>query len=133
MLLAEFEWGTGGLFWSILWVFLFVIWFWLLISIFGDLFADHETSGWAKAGWVILVLILPFLGILLYLVIRGPGMAKRAAAAQKQAEDQFADYVRQTAGNESAADQLAKLAELHDKGKLSDEEYASMKGKVLSS
>ena len=75
MILAEF--GTGQVLWSILWIFMFVVWFWLLISIFGDIFRDKELSGWGKAGWTIFVLLFSFIGILIYLIVRGRGMQER--------------------------------------------------------
>ncbi len=128
MTLAEF--GSGQVFWSVLWIFLFVVWFWLLITVFADLFRDREASGWVKAGWIVFVIVLPWLGILVYLIVRGHGMSERALHQQQEAQAQFDDYVRQTTGGSSAADQLAKLAELHDKGKLTDAEFASAKANI---
>ncbi len=128
-----FDYPDGGVFFSILWIFLFVIWIWLLFTVFTDLFRDHETNGWVKALWVLLVIILPYLGVLLYLIVRGRGMGERAVAAQKEAQDQFAAYVRDTAGGNAAseADEIAKFAELHEKGALTDEEFAAKKAAIL--
>ncbi|MCZ7531070.1 MAG: SHOCT domain-containing protein [Acidimicrobiia bacterium] len=128
------EFGSGQAFLTVLYVFLFVIWFWLIISIFTDLFSDHKESGWAKFGWVLLVLIAPFFGAFIYLIVRGQGMGERAMARQKEAQSQFDDYVRQTAGGGgggSVADELSKLADLKAKGTISDEEYDKAKAKLL--
>ena len=130
VILAEF--GTGQVLWSLIWIFLFVVWFWLLITVFSDLFRDHEMSGWGKAAWIIGVIILPFLGVLLYFIVRGRGMAERAAEQQAQAKAEFDDYVRQQAGAGSAADQIEKAKSLHDSGAISDEEYEALKKKALA-
>lgn len=122
--------GQGDVLVSMIELFFFIIWFWLLIVVFSDLFRDHEIGGWGKALWCIFVIILPFLGVFIYLIARGGGMQKRAIAAQKEANAQFQDYVRETAGT-SPADQLTKLSELHDKGQLTDEEFAAQKAKLL--
>lgn len=111
-------------------IFLFVVWFWILITIIGDLFNDHETSGWAKAAWIFFLVFLPFLGMLVYLIARGSGMSERAAEAQKQAQSEFDTYVRETAGS-GQADELAKLSDLHEKGSLSDSEFNAAKAKLL--
>ena len=125
--------GQGEVLLDLLVFFSFVIWFWLLIVVFSDLFRDHEMSGIAKVAWIIFVIVLPFLGVFVYLIARGHGMADRAVAQQKQSEQAFQAYVRETAAAGDPADQLAKLADLHDKGKLTDEEFAAQKAKVLAS
>jgi hypothetical protein len=109
----------------------------LLIIVFSDLFRDHELSGWAKALWVIFVIIFPFLGIFVYLIARGGGMAKRAAAAQAQMDQQMRQYVQQAAAatpgaSASTADELAKLADLREKGVISEEEFQSLKAKAIT-
>lgn len=111
-------------------VFFFVIWIWILITILSDLFSDHETSGWAKAAWVFFLVFVPFLTALIYLGVRGSGMRERAIARQQEAKAQVEDYIRDTAGS-SPADELHKLAELHERGTLSDEEFERMKAKVV--
>jgi ABC-type multidrug transport system fused ATPase/permease subunit len=134
MLLADYTLGDALL--TVLWIFGFVIFFWLLIIVFGDLFRDHEMSGWGKALWVIFVIIFPFLGIFVYLIARGGGMAKRAAAAQAQMDHQMRQYVQQAAGSSSTgstADELAKLSDLREKGVISEEEFQSLKAKALAS
>lgn len=116
--------------WAMLWFFLFIIWIWLLITVFIDIFRT-DMSGWAKAGWTIFIIILPFLGVFIYLIANGSKMQERSmasAAAAQQAQD---DYIRNVAGTETTADQLKTLSDLHDAGKLSDEEFAAQKAKLL--
>ena len=124
---ASGEFGSGSFLLGLLYIFMFVIWFWLLISIFSDLFSRHDISGWAKAAWTIAVIALTFLGILLYLITQGKGMAERAQERAKRANQQL----RQEIGY-SSADELEKLKKLHDAGTLSDDEYAAQKAKVLA-
>ena len=119
-------------FWTMLWFFLFFIWIWLLITIFVDLFRSRDLSGWAKAGWVIFVIILPFLGILFYLIFRGSSMHERAVQQAQQQETEFRQYVQETAQT-SSADQLTKLADLRDRGVITDEEFAQQKASILGS
>ena len=117
------------LFWTMLWFFLFFVWIWLLITIFADIFRS-EMSGGAKAGWVIFVILLPFLGVLVYLISQGGKMQERA---MKQASDMEAaqrEYIQSVAGT-STAEELEILANLHKEGHLSDEEFAAEKAKVL--
>jgi hypothetical protein len=130
VILAEF--GTGQVLWSLLWLFMFVVWFWLLISIFGDLIRDQEMSGWGKAAWVFAVIVFNWIGILVYLIVRGKGMAERSAQEQQQAKADFDDYIRSQAGGSGPADQIEKAKSLHDSGAISDEEYAALKAKALS-
>jgi hypothetical protein len=120
-------------FWTILWIFGFVIWLWLLFMIITDLFRDHQQSGWAKAMWVILLLFLPLFGTLLYLIVRGSGMHERSAASARAAQERFDQYVQNAAGNgRSNADELEKLARLRDQGVLTPEEYDREKAKILA-
>ena len=130
MLLAEF--GTGQVFWSMLWFFLFFIWIWLLISLFGDIFRSKDLSGGAKALWTIFIIILPFLGVLVYLIVRGNSMQERALEDAANREQQFRGYVQSVAGSGGgAADEIAKLADLRDKGVISDAEFQAAKAKAL--
>jgi type VI protein secretion system component VasK len=131
MLLAEF--GTGQVFWSMLWFFLFFIWIWLLISLFGDIFRSKDLSGGAKALWTIFIIILPFLGVLVYLIVRGNSMQERALQDAANRESQFRGYVQSVATTGGgAADELAKLADLRDKGVISDAEFQTAKAKALA-
>src|SRR5215510_10207645 len=125
------EWGTGQVFWSFLWFFLFFIWIWLLIMVFADIFRSHDLSGVAKAIWVIFVILVPYLGVLVYLIARGHKMSEHAMEAA-QAQDQAArQYIQQVTAS-SPADELTKLADLKAKGVISDAEYDSLKAKALA-
>ena len=131
MVLAEF--GTGQVFWSMLWFFLFFIWIWLLISLFGDIFRSKDLSGGAKALWTIFIIILPFLGVLVYLIVRGNSMQERALQDAANREQQFRGYVQTVAGSGGgAADEIAKLADLRDKGVISAAEFEAAKAKALA-
>jgi uncharacterized membrane protein len=129
MVLADFTFGQALL--VVLEVFLFAAYLMVLFTIIGDLFRDHSLSGWAKAAWILFLIVVPFLGALIYLIARGEGMRERALAEQQQAQKQLDTYVRQTAGAGSAADELATLARLHDERKLSDEEFERAKAKIV--
>ena len=129
------EWGTGQVFWSMLWFFLFFIWIWLLIMVFADIFRSHDLSGLAKILWVIFVIFVPYLGVFVYLIAHGHKMAEHAAqqaAEQEAATRQYVQQVAQTSPD-SPADQVAKLADLRANGSISDAEYEAAKAKALSS
>ncbi len=113
-------------------VFLFVIWIWILISIISDLFRDQELSGWWKGVWILFLVFIPFLSALVYLIARGNGMRDRTIKAQAEAKEHFDQYVRQQASAASPADELHKLAELKEKGALSDAEFEQAKAKLLA-
>ena len=113
-------------------IFFFVIWIWILITILTDLFRDHELSGWAKAAWVLFLVFIPFLTALIYLIARGEGMRDRTIKAQADAKKHFDEYVQQQAHAASPADELHKLAELKDKGALSQAEFDQAKAKLLA-
>jgi hypothetical protein len=110
--------------------FLFIIWIWLLIVIFSDIFRSHDIGGWAKALWVIFVIVLPFLGILVYLIARGGKMQERALQAAQQQQQMMDKYIKETASSGSA-DELAKLADLKEKGVITQAEFDSQKAKLL--
>jgi len=130
-LLAEI--GNGDLLVDIFYIFLFMIWFWLLITIFGDIFRSHDLGGVAKTLWILFVIVLPYLGIFVYLIARGKGMAERNVEAMKAAQQAQADYIKSvaTSGATSPADEIARLADLKEKGVISEEEFASAKAKAL--
>jgi Short C-terminal domain/Phospholipase_D-nuclease N-terminal len=118
---------------SMLIFFGFVIWIWLLFTVFADLFRRHDLSGWAKAGWTLFVIVLPFLGVLVYLGTQGRQMAERRAKEHAAAKAQLDDYVRGVAGSgDGAAAEIAKAKELLDSGAISQAEYESIKQKALS-
>ncbi len=129
-MLAEF--GTGQVFWSFLWFFIFIIWIYLLIFIFSDIFRSRDLSGWGKALWSIFIIFLPYLGIFVYLIVRGAQHGRpsdRAGAGTAGGDGLLHPNDREFAP--PSADQLAQLAELHTSGKLDDAEYAAAKAKVL--
>jgi ABC-type multidrug transport system fused ATPase/permease subunit len=118
---------------TMLYFFLFIIWIWLLIMVFVDIFRSHDLSGWAKALWVIFIIILPFLGVFVYLIARGGKMHERAAQEAAQQQQAFDDYVRQTAGSgDDTATQLSKLADLKSQGVITDAEFEAQKAKLLA-
>jgi hypothetical protein len=127
-----YDYPLLGVFWTLLWFALFFIWIWLLIVIFTDIFRSHDIGGFAKTLWVLFVIFLPFLGILFYLIFRGKGMAERQAQSRAQAEQEFRGYVQDVAGESSTSDQLVKLADLRDRGVLSEEEFQAEKAKILA-
>jgi hypothetical protein len=119
------------LFWSMLWFFMFVIWIWLLITIFVDIFRSHDMGGWAKALWVLFVIVLPFLGVLVYVIARGNSMQERQMKHASDQDQAARQYIQDAAAPASSADELGKLAQLHKDGALTDQEYAAQKAKVL--
>jgi hypothetical protein len=119
--------------------FLWILWFFLLFRVISDLFRSHDIGGWGKAGWMILVILLPFFGVLIYVIVRGRGMAERDMAQAKQTDEAFKKYIRESAGSDadgtggaSHADELKKLADLKAAGQLSDEEFQRAKDKILA-
>jgi hypothetical protein len=130
MPLADFTFGDALL--TVIEIFLFVLYFWILITIFGDLFRDHKTSGWAKAGWVVFLFVVPFIGMLVYLIARGEGMRERAVKERADMQRHMDEYVRETAAGGSSVDELAKLHDLKEKGAISDAEFERAKAKLLA-
>src|SRR5579863_6489362 len=116
-----------SIFWTMLEFFLFFLWIWLLIIVFLDIFRSHDLGGFAKALWVIFLIILPFLGVLIYLIARGGKMHERAAEQAQQQQKAFDAYVKQAAGSSSSVDDLAKLADLKSKGVITDAEFEAQK------
>jgi hypothetical protein len=114
--------------------FLFIIWIWLLIMVFSDIFRSHDLGGWAKALWSIFIIVIPFLGVFVYLIARGGKMHERAAEQAAQQQKAFDQYVKQAAGTpgSSTADQLSKLADLKSSGVLTDAEFEAQKAKILA-
>jgi len=113
--------------------FLFVIWFWLLIVVFGDIFRSHDLGGFAKALWVIFVIVVPYLGVFVYLIARGHKMSEHAAEAAQAQDAARRAYIQSAAGTSpSSADELARLADLKNQGVLSDAEFEQAKAKALA-
>jgi ABC-type transport system involved in cytochrome bd biosynthesis fused ATPase/permease subunit len=134
MLLAGSSYPLLNVFWSMFVFFLWIIWIWVLISIFIDIFRSHDLSGVAKALWVLFVLFIPLVGVLVYLIARGGKMHEHAAQDARQQDQEFRQYVQQAAASSpaSTADQLSKLADLRDRGVISAEEFEREKAKVLA-
>jgi hypothetical protein len=127
------EWGTGEVFWSFLWFFMFFIWIWLLIIVFGDIFRSHDLGGWAKALWVIFIILIPYLGVFVYLIARGGKMHEHAVQAAQAQDAAARAYIQETVGSgKSAADELASLADLKQRGVIDDAEFQRLKAKVVS-
>ena len=122
------------IFLTTLYFFIFIIWLWLLFMVFIDIFRSHDLKGWAKALWVIGIIVMPYLGVLLYLIFRGGKMHERAAEQAAQQQKAFDQYVKQAAGTpgSSTADQLAKLANVKSQGLLTDAEFDAEKAKILA-
>ena len=135
MLLASgsYQYPLLGVFWTIFEIFLWVIWFWILITVFIDIFRSHDLNGWGKALWFLFVLFIPLIGVLVYLIARGGKMHERAVRDARQQDQQFRQYVQDAAGSESPAEQLAKLADLRDRGVITPAEFEQQKAKVLAS
>jgi hypothetical protein len=132
MVLAN-DFGTGQVFWSLLMFFLFVIWIWLLIVVFSDLFRSRDLSGWAKAAWVIGIIVFPYLGVLLYLIVRGNKIGQHARQDAAVQDAAARAYIQQAAGTTpSTADELQRLADLKAQGVISDEEFETAKAKALA-
>ena len=125
------EISFGDLLLSVFEIFIFVVWFWILFTIIGDLFRDHEMSGWAKAVWIVFLVFVPYISMIVYLVARSSGMRERGLQAQSEAKHHFDSYVQEQA-HASPADELHKLHELKEKGGLSSEEYERAKAKLLA-
>jgi Short C-terminal domain/Phospholipase_D-nuclease N-terminal len=123
-----------SIFWSIFEFFLWVIWIWILITVFIDIFRSHDLSGWGKALWFLFVLFIPLVGVLVYLIVRGGSMHERAVSQARHQDQEFRQYVQQAAASSpaSTADQLSKLADLRDRGVISPEEFEREKAKVLA-
>jgi hypothetical protein len=127
------EFGTGQVLWSMLWFFMFFIWIWLLITVFADIFRSHDLGGFAKALWVIFVIFFPYLGVFVYLIARGHKMHEHAVQAAEAQDAATRQYIQQAAGTApSSADELARIADLKDRGVIDDAEFQKLKSKVVS-
>ncbi len=129
---SSYSYPLLGAFWTILEIFLWVLWIWVLIYVFIDIFRSRDLSGWAKALWFVFVLFIPLIGVLVYLIVRGGKMHERAVQEAQQQDREFRRYVQDAASQGTPADQLAKLAELRDRGVITAEEFEREKAKVLA-
>jgi ABC-type multidrug transport system fused ATPase/permease subunit len=129
---SSYSYPLLGAFWTIVMIFLWVIWFWVLITVFIDIFRSDDLSGGAKTLWFVLVLFFPLVGVLVYLIARGGTMQERSARQAQRQQEQIRSYVQEAAGAPSSADQLAKLADLRDRGVITAEEFDREKAKILA-
>ncbi len=129
---SSYSYPILGVFWTILMIFLWVIWFWILITIIIDIFRSHDLSGWVKALWLVFILFLPLIGVLVYLIARGGKMHEHQVRDAQLQEQQLRSYVQEAAGSQSSADQLTKLADLRDRGVITAEEFDREKAKILA-
>ena len=130
MVAAQF--GTGQVFWSMLYFFMFFIWIWLLITVFGDIFRSQDLSGGGKALWTIFVIFLPYLGVFIYLIAEHQGMTDRNLAQAQAAQGQFDEYVKNVAASEGPAGEIEKAKSLLDSGAISQAEFDALKTKALA-
>lgn len=127
------QWGTGQVFLSMIWFTLFFIWIWLLILVFSDIFRSHDMNGWVKAIWVLFVIVMPYLGVFVYLIARGHKMSEHAMADAKAQDEAARAYIRDAASSpEGVATELEKLASLRDSGVLTPEEFEAQKASLLA-
>jgi hypothetical protein len=126
------DFGTGQVLWSMLWFFMFFIWIWLLITVFADIFRSHDIGGFAKAIWVIFVIVVPYLGVFVYLIARGHKMHEHAVEAAEAQDAAARQYIQQATGTQaSTADELARIADLKERGVIDDAEFQKLKAKAI--
>ena len=128
------EFGTGQVLWSMVWFFLFFIWIWLLIVVFGDIFRSRDLSGWSKALWMIFIIVIPYLGVFVYLIARGHKMQEHAMEGARERDAAMRAYVQEAAGTgaPSPADELHQLAALRDQGVIDEAEFQRLKAKAVN-
>ena len=119
--------------WTMIIIFAWIIWFWLLITVFSDLFRRHDTSGFVKVLWIIAVILLPFLGVFIYLIVNHAGMEERSMKQAQAAQAQMDDYVRRTAGSGGATGEIERAKGLLDSGAITQAEFDAIKAKALAS
>ncbi|MGI5473001.1 SHOCT domain-containing protein [Streptomyces sp. CA-132043] len=130
-----YDYPLLGVFWTTFVLFMWVLWFFLLFRVIGDVFRDDGLNGWAKAAWIIFVVVLPFIGVLVYVLARGRGMGRREVNRAQAQQEAFDNYVRRTAATgtprTSQADELAKLSRIRERGDISDDEFQRAKDRIL--
>ncbi len=131
MIAATQQYPLLEVFWTILIFFAFIIWIWMLFVVIGDIFRRRDIGGWAKTAWIILMVVIPYFGVFIYLIAEHKGLTERTTESQKQAEDQFADYVKGVASS-SPADQIAQAKTLLDQGTIDQAEFDKIKQKALA-
>jgi len=131
-LASSYSYPLLGAFWTVLEIFLWILWIWVVIYVFIDIFRSRDLSGWAKALWFLFVLFIPLIGVLVYLIARGGEMHERAVRDAQQQDQEVRRYIQQAASEPNSADQLAKLADLRDRGVITADEFDREKAKVLA-
>lgn len=132
-MITAWEFGNGDVFLSMLWFFLFFIWLWLLIAVFSDIFRSEDLSGWGKGLWTVFVIVLPYLGVFVYLIARGKKMGEHAVRDAQRRDDAMRSYVQGVTGSSvSTAEEIEKLAALQASGAITAEEFATAKAKLLA-
>ena len=127
------EWAVGEVFWAMLWFTLFFMWIWLVIAIFADVFRSDDLNGWVKALWCVFIIVLPFLGVFVYLIARGDRMRHRAVSDAQAQDAATRAYIQQAAGTApSPAAELERLANLRAQGVIDEAEFQAMKAKILT-
>jgi hypothetical protein len=132
VILASSSYPFLEVFWTMLIFFVFVIWLWILIGVFADIFRRHETSGWAKVLWIIFIVLLPYLGVFVYLIAEHRGMAERTVKRQQSTQEQFDQYVQSVATRGDPTEQIARAKQLLDSGAISQAEFDALKQKALA-
>ena len=130
MLLANYSFWS--VFWDLLLLFAWIVWFWLAITVFADLFRRHDISGWGKAAWIVFVIILPYIGVLVYLIAQHQGIADRNVKQAQVAQQQFDSYVQSVAAQTDPSDQIARAKQLLDQGTITQAEFDQLKSKALA-
>ena len=130
--MLAYDYPVMGVFWSMLYFFIFFIWIMLLFRVFADIFRSHDMSGVTKTLWFLFVILVPFLGVFIYVIVRGKSMGERDMAQAQAQNEAFKSYVQQTASSGGTADELAKLSDLMSTGKITQAEYDAAKAKVLA-
>jgi Short C-terminal domain/Phospholipase_D-nuclease N-terminal len=122
----------GDVLWSMFIFFMWILWFYLLFTVFADLFSRHDIGGWGKAGWTVFVILLPFLGVFIYLIAEGKAMGERRMKQVQVAQAQTDSYIKSVAGSASASDQIAQAKQLLDSGAITQTEFDQLKAKALA-
>ena len=133
MLITATSYPFLNVFWDILIIFAWILFIWIAVTVFIDIFRRRDLSGWAKAAWVVLVVILPWIGVLIYLIVNHDGMAERSEKQSQAAQAQFDEYVRQTAGKGGPAGEIETAKKLLDSGAITQAEFEALKAKALGS
>ena len=130
--MLAYDYPLLGFFWSVLVLFIWIMWIFLLFRIFVDIFRSHDLSGWARALWFLFVLFIPLIGVLVYLIARGDKMHERAVRQVQDQDREARQYIQEAAGSPTPADQLTKLADLRDRGVITADEFEREKAKILA-